>query len=209
MVLVLVLGGSGRGVGGVGGFGRGGETTAHGDGGKEEYYLVTAARSIPNEYGSHLATYFVRRPYVVMEDADISSNGGVNDGVDGAGENFGNNTYTTTTTNSGSTNGNSNMWSTYPHFSPVEHYLRNAHVDNPASIEVLAYIEADGSIFTLTGKSNVRHGKMPSIDVGGSFCEDDEELDWAVFDDVEEMERALGCVSYIDVQGNDREYWLG
>ena len=38
---------------------------------------------------------------------------------------------------------------------------------------------------------------------------DEELLDWAVFDYVEEMDRALGRVTYIDVEGNEREYWLG
>ncbi len=61
---------------------------------------------------------------------------------------------------------------------------------------------------TLTGESNVRHGKVPVIVTGGSFSEDDE-LDWAIFDHVEEMDRSLGCVAYIDGEGNDCEYWLG
>ena len=49
----------------------------------------------------------------------------------------------------------------------------------------------------------MRHGKLGKIE-GGS-----DSLDWTVFDDVEDMDRALGKVTYIDVEGNEREYWLG
>ncbi|KAL3806803.1 hypothetical protein ACHAXA_001085 [Cyclostephanos tholiformis] len=42
---------------------------------------------------------------------------------------------------------------------------------------------------------------------GGSFDEDSS-LEWVVFDDVEGMDRALGKVTYIDVEGNERDYWL-
>lgn len=98
----------------------------------------------------------------------------------------------------------------YTHFSSAESYLQNSSIYDPDSLEVVAYIEADGSVFTLTGKSDVRHGKMPSVAANGSFCEDDEvELDWRVFDDVEESDRSLGAVAYIDGEGNEGEYYLG
>lgn len=153
-----------RGGGGVQADSAAEETVEHG-------YLVAAAKSIPNEYGTQLASYLVRRPYInddnMMEGDDDE------------------------------------RWSSYPHLSTMDDYQHNSTAYDPSSLEIFAYIEADGSVFTLTGPSNARHGKVVGGGIGG------EELDWTVFDDVEEMDRALGRVTYIDVEGNEREYWLG
>lgn len=141
----------------------------------EQEYLVAAAKSIPNEYGTRLASYLVRRPYVASENEDDS---------DALGNN----------------------WSTYPHLATREGYLACATAFDPNSLEILAFVEADGSVFTLTGKSDARHGR--SGGGGGSFDEDSSSVDWAIFDNVEEMDRALGKLTYIDAEGNESEYWL-
>jgi len=138
-------------------------------------YLVAAAKSIPNEYGTRLASYLVRRPYIASENEDES------DAL-------------------------VNNWSTYPHLSAREGYLACATAFDPNSLEILAFVEADGSVFTLTGKSDARHGRSRSG--GRSFDEDSSSLDWAIFDNVEEMDRALGKLTYIDAEGNESEYWL-
>lgn len=130
----------------------------------EHEYLVAAAKSIPNEYGTQLASYLVRRPYIDLE----------GDGV----------TYS------------------YAHFTDKNGYLQNGTAFDPNSLEIVAYIEADGSVFTLTGRSNARHGKQSGNNAANP------NVDWAIFDHVEEMDRALGKVTYIDVEGNEREYWL-
>jgi len=139
----------------------------------EHEYLVAAAKSIPNEYGTQLASYLVRRPYIDLQGDAIYS---------------------------------------YAHLTAKHDYLQNGTAFDPNSLEILAYIEADGSVFTLTNRCNARHGKQSSSSSSSSSSgktkTEDDLVDWAIFDNVEEMDRALGKVTYIDVEGNEREYWL-
>lgn len=152
----------------------------------ENEYLVKAAMSIPNEYGTMLASYLVRRPYVY--------------GMPGH--------YNRDTSRD-------EMWSSYTHLISSEEYQQSATALEPTSIDIVAYIEADGSVFTLTGRCNARHGKVSSaipgsgVFDGESNCEEDATLDWIVFDDVEGKDKALGKVTYIDAEGNEKDYWLG
>jgi hypothetical protein len=145
----------------------------------EDEYMLKAAQCIPNEYGTRLASYLVRRPYVVVD----------NENDDGE------------------------SWSRHPHLTPPEEYLRVATASDPNTLEVLAHVEADGSVFILSGRSDVRHGRSSAVvaaaSTGSSSFDEDPSLEWAVFDDVEGMDRALGKVTYIDVEGNERDYWLG
>jgi len=157
----------------------------------EEQFLVAAARSIPNEYGTPLASYFVRRPH--MTDDSLEKN--ETDELAKLAIDLWGNKCT--------------------HLSSSDDYKKYASVFRPESLEIVACIEADGSVFTLSGECNARHGKVSTMSSNnGSFDEDDsnivdKEYDWIVFDNVEEMDRALGRVSYIDEEGNEREYWLG
>jgi len=154
----------------------------------EEEFLSAAARSIPNEYGTPLASYFVRRPHVTDDSLDQNE---TDELAKVAIDLWGNNKCT--------------------HLSSGDEYKKNASVFKPESLEIVACIEADGSVFTLSGECNARHGKVSTVSSG--FDEDDvniagKEYEWSVFDNVEEMDRALGRVSYIDEEGNEREYWL-
>jgi hypothetical protein len=85
-------------------------------------------------------------------------------------------------------------------FSSEESYRNTFDIDNSDSLEILAYIEADGSVFELVGK-DARHGKLDG--------EHDGEKEWSVFKNIEESNLTLGSVTYIDMEGNEREYWLG
>eukprot|EP00956_Cyclotella_meneghiniana_P005234 scaffold6547_cov22-Cyclotella_meneghiniana.AAC.1 len=60
----------------------------------------------------------------------------------------------------------------YDFFSSEESYRENFDIDNSDSIEVLAMIEADGSVLALTGK-DARHGKS------GSSDQDGEKVEWS------------------------------
>ena len=107
-------------------------------------------------------------------------------------------------------------WSRDPHLTDRGEYLRVAMASDPNTLEVLAHDEADGSVFTLRGRSDARHGRSsaavaaaPSNGGGGGSFDEDSSLEWVVFDDVEGMDRALGKVTYIDVEGNERDHWLG
>ena len=91
----------------------------------------------------------------------------------------------------------------YDFFSDKEQYTNAFDIDNPESIDVLAQIEADGSVFALVGK-DVRHGKARSGQDG-----ENESLEWSVYENLEESQLVLGSVTYIDMEGNEREYWLG
>ena len=94
----------------------------------EHEYLMAAAKSIPSEYGTQLASYLMRRPYVDLEERD--------------------------NTTSIADNNNNNVWSSYSHLSSKDEYLQYATAFRPNSLEILVYVKADGSFFTLTGKSN-------------------------------------------------------
>jgi hypothetical protein len=85
-------------------------------------------------------------------------------------------------------------------FSTEESYRNTFDIDNSDSLEIIAHIEADGSVFELVGK-DARHGKFDG--------ELDGEKKWSVFKNIEESDRTLGSVTYIDMDGNEREYWLG
>jgi hypothetical protein len=159
----------------------------------EKEYLVKAAMTIPNEYGTLMASYMVRRPYIhdVIDNHDPSSRDDIM------------------------------MWSLYAHLTSKEEYQQCATALDPTSIDIVAYIEADGSVFTLTGRCDARYGRLSSSannvasahGGGGSLEEarsyEEDEYEWVVFDDVEGTDRALGKVTYIDVEGNERDYWLG
>jgi len=146
--------------------------------GIEQEYLTKASKCIPNEYGTMLASYIVRRPYISSSSS------------------------TTTNTSSSSNNNNNNNieeeeFLQYNQLSSKSTYSSQATVLNPNTLEVIAYIEADNSILTLSGVSNVCHGY------------NNNDNDWTTFDNVEENDVALGKVTYIDVDGNECDYWLG
>jgi len=161
--------------------------------GIEQEYLTKASKCIPNEYGTMLASYIVRRPY-------ISSNG------------TSSTTFSTSTTNT-SNNNNNNIeeeeFLQYKQLSTKQNYINEATVLNPNTLEVVAYIEADNSILTLSGISNVCHGYNNTNTANGSGCGNSNSSDWTTFDNVEENDVALGKVTYIDVDGNECDYWLG
>jgi hypothetical protein len=90
---------------------------------------------------------------------------------------------------------NEEFWSDVGDLSQ-EDYLRSADVSNPSSLEIAAKVKADGSILTLTGSCNVRHRKPCA-------------KTWRVFEDVDEMDKPLGSVMFVDEQANEGEYWLG
>lgn len=72
----------------------------------------------------------------------------------------------------------------------------NAEVAKPFTLEVAATITADGSILTLSGVSTVRHKKSESSE-------------WKVYEDVDDMDKPLGCIMFLDSEYNEKEYWLG
>lgn len=88
----------------------------------------------------------------------------------------------------------------YDFFSSEESYRDMFDIDNSESIEILALIEADGSVFALVGK-DACHGKLAG--------DQESETEWSVYKNIEESERALPSTTYIDMEGNEREYWLG
>jgi len=84
----------------------------------------------------------------------------------------------------------------------VEGYWTKASVKDEKSLEVLANIDADGSILHIYGNS-CRHG-LPIIGDNGVVTG----YEFKMFKDVEYMDGALGKVIFIDGEGNDEEYWL-
>lgn len=92
----------------------------------------------------------------------------------------------------------------YDFFSSEESYRETFDVENSESVEILAQIEVDGSVFALVGK-DARHGNS----TGETQVGEKEQLEWNVYENLEETQRLLGSVTYIDMEGNEREYWLG
>eukprot|EP00804_Cyclotella_cryptica_P010408 CCRYP_018149-RA/>CCRYP_018149-RA protein AED:0.33 eAED:0.33 QI:289/1/1/1/1/1/3/326/738 len=113
------------------------------------------------------------------------------------------NEYETDLVNYTVRNPNSSESFDYDFFSSEESYREKFDIDESDSVEVLARIEADGSVFALIG-NHARHGKTSSESGFG----EEEALEWNVFEDIDETSRVLGSVTYIDMEGNEKEYWL-
>jgi hypothetical protein len=128
--------------------------TSNGD---ESNLLAKATETNPDEFDSDVATYHVRRPYVLS--------------------------------------GNDEFWNEVGELSNEE-YQESADVGKPASLEIAAKIKVDGSVLLLSGPCNVRHKKPRSTK-------------WKIFEDVDDMDKPLGSVMFIDGQANEGEYWLG
>jgi len=87
-------------------------------------------------------------------------------------------------------------------YQSVTEYLKHAQVKDEASIEVLAKIDSDQSVLLLHG-SCCRHG-TPMLGDDGNVVG----YEWNEFGDIDQMDGSLGKIMYIDVNGNDGEYWL-
>jgi len=85
----------------------------------------------------------------------------------------------------------------------VQLYLKKANVQDETTIEVIAKIYADESVIMLYGLCNIRHG-IVKIGENGNI----DGYEWKSYENVENMEGILGRIMYIDVDGNDGEYWL-
>lgn len=86
---------------------------------------------------------------------------------------------------------------------PVESYLRNATVHDEKTLEVMAKIGADDSILILYGSCNIKHGTVKLGNDGTIVGHE-----WMTIENVDDTNEPLGRVMYIDVDGNDGEYWL-
>lgn len=132
----------------------------------ERDLLVKAAESIPHEFVSDLATYYVRVPYVSSQPDDVA------------------------------TPGSSDPWELHGVAASSRFYADVADANRPATVEVMARIVSDGSVAVLHDACSFRHETA-----GGNGSND--------FRNVDAMDGPLGCVMYIDVDGTEREYWLG
>jgi hypothetical protein len=74
-------------------------------------------------------------------------------------------------------------------------YARNANVTSVSTLEVVAKIDADQSVFSLHGDAIARHRVNP-------------QSPWKEFGNVDEREQLLGSVMYIDHDANEQEYSL-
>jgi len=140
---------------------------------EEMEFLIAAARAIPDEYNSELASYFVRRPYLSPEEE-----------VSGAQEE------------------NGLLWDQYGVVSAAE-YADGARVSQPESLEVVATVEADGSVLVLHGMSSVRRG-TPRW--GTQNGDGQPTFGWVDIHDV--VDGSLGCAYYVERDGTEKEYLL-
>jgi hypothetical protein len=86
-----------------------------------------------------------------------------------------------------------------------ELYGRRAHVSTPASMEVAVKVQADKSIMVVFGQAGVRY----LITNNNSDDNDDnDDNDWKEFANVDELDRPLGNVSFIDENANEGDYSL-
>jgi hypothetical protein len=83
----------------------------------------------------------------------------------------------------------------YISFRPDADYASQAHVSNLAALEVGVTINADNSALLLFHKAGVRYKTSTTSD-------------WKVVNNVEELDRPLGFVTYIDEQAKELEYSL-
>lgn len=78
----------------------------------------------------------------------------------------------------------------------AKQYEAKAKISNPASLEVVAEINADGSTLVLHGGACAR-------------LRSDADSDWDELGNVDETNKPLGPVAYIDKDANEMEYSLG
>jgi hypothetical protein len=147
-----------------------------------------AVETVEDVFTSNLATYVVREPYGGNETMDYNFPDEVdgNDDAHGHGHGHGH----------GESQACSISWQ-----ESIESYLKKSTVKDEKTLEVLAKLEADGSILLIYGDS-CRHG-VPSIGDGGITG-----YEFRTFEDVEYLEGSLGKIVFIDTEGNDGEYWL-
>jgi hypothetical protein len=78
-------------------------------------------------------------------------------------------------------------------------YRKKADIFSPDTLEIVGVVAGDGSILTLNDASHVRHGRPDA----------DQTIAWTVLGNVEELDKDLGCIMYIDGNGMEKEYLLG
>lgn len=139
-----------------------------------------AVETVEDVFTSNLATYVVRKPYGGNETMDYTFPEDSDDEQDANEE--------------GPTC--SISW-----HESIESYVKNSNVQDDKTLEVLARLEADGSILLIYGDS-CRHG-VPTIGDGGITG-----YEFKTFENVEYLEGSLGKIVFIDAEGNDGEYWL-
>lgn len=76
-------------------------------------------------------------------------------------------------------------------------YERAADVMKPCTLEVVAQIGADKSTLALHGEAVVRH-------IGA-----DADADWNEFGSVDDLDKPLGSITYIDGDATEKDYSLG
>jgi hypothetical protein len=74
-------------------------------------------------------------------------------------------------------------------------YERSADVHKASTMEVVAIIEADGSVLAVYGEAMVRHKKGPNGE-------------WKDYGNMDERDKSLGSVMFIDGEANEKEYSL-
>mmetsp|Transcript_26513 Transcript_26513/g.38760 ORF Transcript_26513/g.38760 Transcript_26513/m.38760 type:complete len:148 (+) Transcript_26513:755-1198(+) len=105
----------------------------------DEMCFVHAVSTVPHEYQSDNASYFVRRPRhcVVDDGSNVDITDDDNDNIGG--------------------NGSASSFEEQYGKKSQNVYSYSFNVTNPESVEVIVRIEADLSILVLHGKSSVRH----------------------------------------------------
>jgi len=175
----------------------------------DEMCFVHAVSTVPHEYQSDNASYFVRRPRhcVVDDGSNVDITDDDNDNIGG--------------------NGSASSFEEQYGKKSQNVYSYSFNVTNPESVEVIVRIEADLSILVLHGKSSVRHwipqddGIIENID-GVGVHEGENGLQqqqspgrqrrrqsgWGVVHYVDGINETLGSKSYTDDKGNECEYCL-
>ena len=77
---------------------------------------------------------------------------------------------------------------------PMEHYRRRAHVSDLTTIEIAVEIAADRSLFLLHGTAGIQYFN----DNGNNLS----------VPNVDELDRPLGIINYIDADANEKDYSL-
>jgi hypothetical protein len=79
---------------------------------------------------------------------------------------------------------------------PGKQYEKTANAKKPSTLEVVAQINADGSVLSLHGDSSIRHMAADADD-------------WIEFGSYDELDKPLGSITYIDSEANEKDYSLG
>jgi len=142
-----------------------------------------AAKYVPFEFSSDLATYTVQRPYGIPTNPQLFD------------------LVSCQRRGRGNTNSNADR---------AASYAKRAHVSDKTTLEVAVVVKADNTPALIFGVAGIRYrtNGSSSNHNNNNNNANTNDSEWKHFDNVDDLDRTLGHVTYIDAKANEQEYSL-